>query len=254
MSKASSKDPGAVLLERVRETVRRHCHEVRQPLLGIKGYSELMAQSPSDPKLIREGLHELVTQTQRVVRLVDELQAAIATVPDSPSGPEGPDSAAQPADIAVSLYEALRLFGYRVTSSISAHLDVPADLPKVRMPADRLERIAINLISNALDALGEKGDLQIRARLHVQEGRRAVAIEFADDGRGIPPELRERLFQPGATSKSGADGVLHGLGLAICRDLALEAGGGLELCGEEDRGPRWSRPVRTVFRLVLPAV
>ena len=80
----------------------------------------------------------------------------------------------------------------------------------------RLEQVLVNLIANALDA----GATHIRVAVEAVEG---VTISIADDGPGLSAEARAGLFQPFTTSK--IDGL--GLGLVICRDIAVEFGGDL---------------------------
>jgi signal transduction histidine kinase len=95
-----------------------------------------------------------------------------------------------------------------------------------------------NLLSNALDAVGQEGEILVQT---MREGER-VAIEIADSGHGIPPDLLVRIFDPFFTTKDPGKG--SGLGLAICYTLAEALGGALTVESKQHTGSR--------FRLWLP--
>jgi signal transduction histidine kinase len=96
----------------------------------------------------------------------------------------------------------------------------------------------MNLIDNALDAIGEGGRVIVTAG--AEPGR--VVVKVADDGPGIPPAIRERIFDPFFTTKGVGEGT--GLGLDIVRRLVQRHEGDLEV---------ESRPGHTVFQVRLPA-
>ena len=110
---------------------------------------------------------------------------------------------------------------------------------EIATDAGMVRQILDNLLSNALDALGEKG-----GEITVQTSRAGerVSIEVADTGQGIPPELLVRIFDPFFTTKDPGKG--SGLGLAICYTLAEALGGALTVESRQGTGSR--------FRLWLP--
>lgn len=97
------------------------------------------------------------------------------------------------------------------------------DIPTVECYPDRVNQVFMNLLLNALQAMGERGTLTIRTR---SDGER-VSVEISDTGRGIPPDTLERLFEPGFTTKG--DRVGMGLGLAISRQIIDQHGGDIEV-------------------------
>jgi signal transduction histidine kinase len=124
------------------------------------------------------------------------------------------------------------------SKSVSLTADVDPDLPAVQGVGAELNQIWANLVDNALDAVGTGGRVAVTAR---RAGDRVV-VEVADDGPGIPPEIRERIFEPFFSTKDVGKGT--GLGLDIVRRTLERHDGEIEV---------ESRPGRTVFRVKLPA-
>ena len=116
-----------------------------------------------------------------------------------------------------------------------ARVALEADLPEgsVRALGDArsLNQVFLNLLKNAVEALeGTGGTVRVRLR----QGESAVTVEIEDDGPGIDPALRERLFEPFVTSKPAGRGT--GLGLPISRRIVQECGGSLEVRSAPGRG------------------
>ena len=118
--------------------------------------------------------------------------------------------------------------------------DIPEGIPRVVADARALNQVFLNLLKNAVEALEGSGGT-VRVRMRRGEGR--VTIEVEDDGPGIDPALRDRLFEPFVTSKPAGRGT--GLGLPISRRIVQEFGGSLDLCSAAERG--------SCFRVTLRA-
>ncbi|QRN96960.1 hypothetical protein JRI60_49710 [Archangium violaceum] len=115
------------------------------------------------------------------------------------------------------------------------------ELPRFLLHKGQLGQVVLNLLRNALDAVGEQGEVWVSTG--VRDGMAELVV--SDDGPGIPPELRARIFEPFFTTKDVGKG--SGLGLAICRQLVTENHGGtLELDASVARG--------ACFRVRLPLV
>jgi signal transduction histidine kinase len=119
--------------------------------------------------------------------------------------------------------------------------EFPESLPPVHVDPVHAGQVVMNLLTNAVQAMGDKGGtLRLRARVN---GGPHVFFEVTDTGPGVPPENLERIFEPLFTTK--ARGI--GLGLAVSKSLALANGGDLAVSCEPGQGATFifSMPVST---------
>ena len=123
-------------------------------------------------------------------------------------------------------------------TSIGVKRDYDRDLPRMTVRGSELNQVWTNLIDNAIDALGDSGTITISTRRDLD----CVVVEIADDGPGIPDDVRERVFDPFFTTKDVGRGT--GLGLATARRIVVDRhAGSLTLS---------STPGHTVFSVRLP--
>jgi CheY-like chemotaxis protein len=201
-------------------------HELRQPLLGIKGYAQMMAED--------EGPHHatlplVLAQVERMEQIISDFTRLAS---DKPAPKERTDLVAR-VQAAVATFR---------RSPDSARMQVDVELPprlEVTGSPRLLEQLLLNLLNNARDAMGGRGRVKI---LGAREAG-AAAIFVADWGPGIAPELRERLFEPYVTSRHRGSG----LGLAVCRRIAADHGASLDLAPPAVVADQ--PPPATVFRL-----
>src|SRR5262249_7774918 len=106
---------------------------------------------------------------------------------------------------------------------VELRADVAKDVPRVTLSHQRIVQVMLNLLLNAADA-APRGRVTVRAA-PAAEGR--VRIEVEDDGAGVAPEVRDKLFEPFVTTKPVGEGT--GLGLAVCRGLVEAVGGTIGL-------------------------
>jgi two-component system OmpR family sensor kinase len=190
-------------------------HEIRNPLGGMELLASVAAETddPAERRRligrVREevvGLNEIITQFLAFARPVEAVRSA--------------HDAREPIREAVEIVAAeVRPEGKRLDVTL------PTDPLSVEADRDQVKRVVLNLLRNGTQA----GD-----RVEVRGMRRdgEVVITVRDDGPGVDPELRERIFEPFVTDKEqGA-----GLGLAIVRKLAEANGGRVELASSEDSG------------------
>ena len=114
-------------------------------------------------------------------------------------------------------------------------LDVEPDLPRVCASSGELNQVWLNLIDNALDAVGESGKIDVSVRRELDH----VVVRVVDDGPGIPPEVEAQIFDPFFTTKPPGQGI--GLGLEVTRRLVRRYRGDIAVK---------SRPGRTEFRVM----
>jgi PAS domain S-box-containing protein len=126
-------------------------------------------------------------------------------------------------------------------AGVAIHRDCQPDLPKVAIDETQLQEILMNLTKNALDALTGQGGGNIWLEACGQDGK--VVITVRDDGPGIDDAIRDRLFDPFASTKSIKQGT--GLGLAICYAIVKRCDGEIRALSEPDGG--------ACFEVLLPA-
>lgn len=119
--------------------------------------------------------------------------------------------------------------------------DLDENAPAIPADADGVHQVVLNLIANAIDAVpDENGLINVRTRFDAE--RRAMLITVRDNGPGVPPELRQQIFEPFQSTK-GHGGT--GLGLAVARKIVEEHRGTIEFHAPADGGAE--------FRVLLPA-
>jgi two-component system sensor histidine kinase HydH len=119
------------------------------------------------------------------------------------------------------------------TGGVRVEIDVPPDLPKVRLDPAGFEEAFLCLVGNAFDAMPSGGVLRVRAATG-SDGGATVRLVVEDTGPGMSPAVLQQVFEPFFTTKR--DGT--GLGLALARKLLEAAGAGLALESEPGRGTR----------------
>jgi two-component system C4-dicarboxylate transport sensor histidine kinase DctB len=187
-------------------------HELRQPLSLIRGYAQLLVERSASDTPARATAVRMVEQTERMENL-------LARTREYERGGSGTRSAS--CRVAEAVAGATAMLGYpERTPRLTVRTTLPSDLPAVAVDALTLQQILFNLLANARDALaGRDGAVEVAAGREDE----AVRVWVEDDGPGIDPVVRERLFTPFVTGKP--DGT--GLGLWLCRHLAVRAGGSL---------------------------
>ncbi|KQT52712.1 hypothetical protein ASG43_19945 [Aureimonas sp. Leaf454] len=198
-------------------------HEINQPLAAIRTYAENagLFLDRGDAATARANLLTVVGLTQRIADITDALRGFARRG----------DGALVPVEIEDAVDGALLILGSRIRSSpATVERIVGAPGAVVMASRVRLEQVLVNLVRNALDALGEapEGRVEIATRLDADR----VEIGVRDNGPGIPEAVRATLFTPFATTKPNG----LGLGLVIASDIVSDLGGALVLAPQTGKG------------------
>ena len=198
-------------------------HGLRNPLASLRATAQL-ALHRTDSAPSREHLGLIVQEVDRLDRRISHLLSFSRPAPFRPSE----ESVRNVVDALLPAFtEPLR------ERHVDFHVDIPAELPAVRMDPVQLEQALLEIISNALDAMPDGGRLSIAAHQgNTQDGRTEVAIEIADTGSGIPEDVLPSVCDPFFTTRPEGTG----LGLAIAKRYIEQNGGRLAIASSRGEG------------------
>jgi two-component system nitrogen regulation sensor histidine kinase NtrY len=214
------------------EVARKLAHEIKNPLTPIQLSAQRIRKAhlksaPDLERVITECASSIVNEVESLRNLVDEF-AQFARLPAVSLAPGVLHDVVEQA---LSLYDGFPRL------RLEKHL--APDLPPVRLDPAQMKRVLINLVDNAIEATEKKGTVTVSTEYDRLAGR--VRIGVADDGPGIRPEDRDKLFVPTFSTKRRGSG----LGLAIVNRIVQEHQGTIRV---EDNVPRGTR-----FVVELPA-
>ncbi len=215
-------------------------HEIKNPLSGIRGAAQLLEQSADDSDRALTRL--IMEEADRIVELVNRMEVFSDDRPTD----------RMPANIHVILNRVKRIAQSGFGRDIRFVEEYDPSLPQVLCNQDQIIQVFLNLVKNAVEAIGDRPDGEIilstafrpGIRLSVPGGGDKVSLplEFCvrDNGPGVSEDILPHLFDPFVTTKINGTG----LGLALVAKIVNDHGGVIE-CD--------SQPNRTVFRVLMPA-
>ena len=194
-------------------------HEIRNPLVAIKTFAQLLPERFDDPNF-RKDFNEIVVQE------IDRLDRIITQINDFAHPPE---LSMKPLDLRAPVRKAVEIARSRLGSSgMSIETTIPLDLPKVLGDETALAEALAQLVANAAEATAgqKKGRVTLGAK-PVRDGGHTseVLITVQDNGRGIAPALKGKIFSPFCTTK--ARGM--GLGLPIVKRTVFDHNGRVDI-------------------------
>ncbi|MFO7767862.1 MAG: ATP-binding protein [bacterium] len=205
------------------EMARQVAHEIKNPLTPMQLNAQFLRRAWDEDaedldRILREATDSIVEQVEELRRIANEFSTYARL----------PSVRREPVDLNTPLQEAISLFAPTLPDGVEVVRDLDPLLPEVPLDAEQIRRVAINLIRNALDAMGEEGTLTVRTGQDAE----GVWLQVSDTGEGIAAEVQERLFEPYFSTKT--DGT--GLGLAITRAVVDAHGGTVEVDSRPGRG------------------
>jgi len=211
-----------------REVARRLAHEIKNPLTPIQLSAERLrrhfsAASPQARAIVDECTTTIVGEVESLKMLVDEF-SQFARMPPPRT---------VPTDLPGLITETIALYN-GIFTEIRIEQQFASDVPLVRLDPEQIRRVVINLVDNAIEAMERRGRIVVETQR--DEGNSLVRVIVADDGPGIPPAEREKLFLPYYSTKRRGSG----LGLAIVRRIIAEHGGSIEVGDNTPRGTRFT--------------
>jgi len=202
-------------------------HEIRNPLAGIAGVIEIISRDLPSTSPARSVVKDVRQEISRINQIVtDLLQTA------RPHPPK-----VHKSDLNTTVEHAVMLGRQQaLAKSIAIALHKDPSLPLVEHDSDQIHQVLLNLLLNALQAIGPEGKVEVTLR---QQGMN-VMVEVADNGRGIRPEDLPNIFRPFYTTK----GEGTGLGLSLARRIVEDHQGRIDVSSAVGHG--------TTFSVILP--
>jgi len=204
-------------------------HELNNPLTGIITYSHLLLEQTKAEDPTKDFLQKIVNQADRCKEIIKGLLDF--------SRQKKPDITL--CDVNSVLMDCISLVeNQALFHNIQIQSSLNIDLPRVVIDPSQIERVFMNMIINAAEAIEGNGQLEIVSRF--DRDKDCIEIEFTDTGLGIEKENLEKIFDPFFTTKDTG----HGLGLAICYGIIKEHKGTILVESEVGKG--------TTFNIRLP--
>lgn len=223
-----------------RQLIRGVAHEIKNPLGGIRGATQLLARSLNDPQYA-EFTDIIISEVDRLRNLADTMLG----------------SRQLPSYEAVNIHEPLERVRSLITNQTKKKIKITRDydlsLPDVKADRDQLIQVMLNISVNAIQAITENKDFfadhqpELTLRTRIQRlvtingvlNRSAIRVDIEDNGPGIPEDILESVFYPLVTGRAKGTG----LGLSIAQNIMHQHNGMIEC---------QSIPGKTTFSLYLP--
>jgi two-component system nitrogen regulation sensor histidine kinase NtrY len=221
-----------VIAERIaawQEIARRLAHEIKNPLTPIQMAMDTLRKSYK--KQHPEFAEILDESTRTVLEEADRLKKIVAEFSDFARMPK-------PELARIELNEIIRSALSLYQGAVKVESKLAKDLPELDGDKGQLTQVILNLVENARDAIGDREDGRITVTTKRGDANDRVMLIIEDNGPGVPPELKDRVFAPYFTTKQSKGGT--GLGLAIVHRIVSDHGGRITISDARERGARFS--------------
>jgi signal transduction histidine kinase len=204
-------------------------HDVKNPLAVIKGMAEELGEESGMDVYVIDGLRTIRESAAKASTIVtDLLKFARQSTPEM-----------HPRDMRQTIESSARLTEYLARKGkVEVEIEIPANAVIVTYDAQQIEQVLINLITNAIQAMPDGGNLKLSLRSEDDQ----VVIKVSDDGIGIRKRDLARIFDPFFTTKPEGEGT--GLGLSVSYGIVTRHGGSIDVDSLLGQG--------TTFTIVLP--
>jgi len=222
---AESRLVQAAKLAAVGEMAAGIAHELNNPLTTVTGFTELILDdTPKDAPHhadLEMVLHEALRARGVVRRLLDFARQGERTRARS--------------DLNEIVDDVLALTKHLIhTSGVQLEARFAKDLPWVSVDSNQMKQVLLNLVHNALQAMPTGGQLEIATGTRSKDNREWVIVAVKDNGIGIDPQSKDRIFEPFYTTKGNAGGT--GLGLSVTYGIVTDHGGTIEVESQTGSG------------------
>jgi signal transduction histidine kinase len=206
-------------------------HEINNPLGVILTYTDLIKHQVKNQAELLEDVQTIEKHTLTCKRIVADLLKFA----------RGESAHKQLVALNQVIEEAISMVAHHCSQQhITIHTDFDANLPLINLDVDKIKQVFLNLLMNAQQAMEKPGEIHLTTSFREDEGLEAATVR--DNGRGIPPNLLEKIFDPFFSTKASGEGT--GLGLSVSYGIIKDHRGEIMVRSEPGQG--------TEFTILLP--
>ena len=215
-------------------------HEINTPLGIILGYTQLLKEDfEKDPNVLQD-LEIMEKQAKNCKRIVSDLLSFARSTSTGTS---------EEVDVNECLIQTTALIRHSLEmDQIELELRLAESVPKIVGDKDRISQVFLNILTNAHQAIGEKGYVLIET--YYDDSAKSVIVRIADSGPGVPDEIKHKMFDPFFTTKPVGKGT--GLGLSVSYGIIQELKGTIEVISPPKDPEYLKMGLNTEFRIQLP--
>jgi len=226
-------DQVAQHVDRQEQFVADAAHELRGPLAAVRSSLEIAVAREGDRAAQRETLEDILDATRHLSKITNDL-LLLAEIRERSHAVE-PEA----VDLVVVTRQAVTMFtGVAEERGVALSVEAGGPTPIVAGDADRIRRVVVNLLDNALRFTGEGGSIRVRIAADPATGSGMLAL--SDSGVGIPeahlPHVFERFSKADAARSHAGARRSGGLGLAICKGIVESCGGTITIASRIGEG------------------